>query len=415
MNDADVLVIGAGVAGLAAARVLSSAGMDVAVLEARDRIGGRIHTVRDPALAVPVELGAEFVHGKSPHIWDIVKAAPLAACEVTGDRWVFEDGRLQRHDAEDDFDELFRSMQDAPEQSFADFLACSRANPDLKRWATAYVEGFNAAYKERISVRSLVEGARAADAIGGDRAFRILNGYDRLAAWLAEGAQVMLDTPVREICWHRGHVEVSGRNAFHARAAVITLPLGVLQERSVIIAPEPAGLADALAMLEMGQVVRITLRFREPVWEDRTELERLSFIYSLDEWMPTWWTAMPMSAPQITGWAAGPHAAKFLGQDEQFVVRHALDALARMIAVDRGCLEERLECWYTHDWHGDPYARGAYSYVLAGGSDGPRRLAEPVEGTLFFAGEAVDTEGYGGTVHGAIASGERAARALLSG
>jgi monoamine oxidase len=412
MMDTDVIVIGAGAAGLAAARMLSAAGLDVTVLEARDRIGGRIHTVHDPMAPVPVELGAEFVHGKPREIWDVIKAGVLMACEGVGDDWQSQGGDLKKHEGEPaEFEELFQSMEHADEQPFADFLARSPASAELKAWATAYVEGFNAAYKERIGVRSLVQEWNASEAIDGDCPFRILSGYDRLVTWLSRGAHVLLNQPVREVRWSAGHVSVTAQTEFTARAAVITLPLGVLQAGSVRFTPDPPRLADALHMLEMGNVVRITLRFREPVWEE--QIERLRFLYSLDEWMPTWWTPYPVQAALITGWAAGPHAAKYRGRDEKFVVDRAVSALARLLRMDRGRLGQRLEAWYMHDWHGDPFACGAYSYILAGGCDGPRYLAEPVERTLFFAGEHTNTEGHGGTVHGAIASGERAARALL--
>ena len=418
--NSDVVIIGAGVAGLAAARILSTAGVKVTVLEARARVGGRIATVRDPGLPIAVELGAEFIHGKPAEIWNIVRAAPLAVCELTGENHTSESREIDGSDDAAGFESIFAQMRAAPEQSFQDFISACDVPAELKDYATGYVEGFNAAYRERISVRSLVEENDAAERVEGDRSFRIVSGYAAVPEWLRAGidlsnARIEFNRVVSEVRWSRGRVEVQARRpggeeeVFTAARAIITVPLGVLQSGDLRITPDPPGLREALNGLEMGRVYRITLRFREPVWEDREELRRLGFLFSRDEWMPTWWTSYPMQAPLITGWAAGPHAALYLGKGEAFVLDQALGALGRLLQMSRAALESRLEAWYMHDWQADAYARGAYSYIRTGGMEAPRRLATPIEDTLYFAGEATDTEGRGGTVHGAIATGVRAA------
>ena len=397
MEIADTIVIGAGVAGLAAARELRGAGMRVLVLEARDRIGGRIHTVHDPGWPAPVELGAEFVHGRPPGIWQ----APLGIIELSGGHLCRQGGRLapcgplfKR------LDRVFDGLDTAPEQSFADYLEGCACPPELKPWAAAYVEGFNAAHKERVSVRSLAGDQRAADAIEGDRLFRVLGGYDAFVEWLGRGIEPRLSTPVREIRWQRDSVEVDG--AFRAARAVVTVPLGVLQGGGVRFVPEPPCLR-ALDRLEMGHAFRITLLFHEQLWD-----EQAGFIHSLDAGVPTWWTLLPVHAPVITGWAAGPAAERLFGQDLRAV---ALDSLSRLLG--RNDLDRDLAGWREHDWSSDPYARGAYSYAKAGGMEARRQLAEPVEDTLYFAGEHTDTGGHGGTVHGAVATGLRAGRQVL--
>ncbi len=129
--------------------------------------------------------------------------------------------------------------------------------------------------------------------------------------------------------------------------------------------------------------------------------------------MPTWWTTLPAREPILTGWAAGSLAEKYVSRGEAFLAEQAMAALARLWRLPSGQIEGQVRHWYTHDWQADPFARGAYSYVAAGGMGATRRLAEPIEDTLFFAGEHTDLVGYTGTVHGAIASAERAARALL--
>jgi monoamine oxidase len=118
-------------------------------------------------------------------------------------------------------------------------------------------------------------------------------------------------------------------------------------------------------------------------------------------------------APILTAWAGGPAAEGLLLREESIVVAQALNTLARLLGLKRERLEGLLETWHMHDWQADPLARGAYSYVPVGGLDASRALAAPVDDTLFFAGEATDTDGRNGTVHGAIASGWRAAAEII--
>ncbi|MGH7820326.1 MAG: FAD-dependent oxidoreductase, partial [Candidatus Binatia bacterium] len=189
-ETADVLVIGAGAAGLAAARELAARGFDVAVLEARGRIGGRIYSRRLPSLGTPIELGAEFVHGKSPDVWQIIEDARLTTHEVAGEPWCRHGGRLapcerllSRMDA------FLDRMSGVPtDRSFREFLEHDGrdAPPELRARALAYVEGFNAADAARISVRWLAESRKADEEIEGYRAYRILEGYGELVRHLAE-------------------------------------------------------------------------------------------------------------------------------------------------------------------------------------------------------------------------------------
>lgn len=391
--EPDVIIIGAGVAGLAAARALSSWGVRFTILEARDRIGGRVYTVREPHLPVPVELGAEFVHGKPPEIWDLIRRDVLAAIDVTGGELCF-DGELG---ACPDYGPVLEALPAAPEQSFAEYLAKARGTPEQKRWAAYYVEGFNAAHRERISVRWLAQMERAAGAIDGENLFRIFHGYDRTASALWAG-KVRLNTPVGTIRWKPGRVDLMP-GKFTAPRVLVTVPLGVLQSGGLTIEPEPPRFRHALERLEMGQVFKLTLIFEEAFWDD------FGFLHAADCAFPTWWTTLPVRVPVLTAWAAGPAAEALLGRGDAEIVGRAMDDLRRIF----GSRAAVPVSWHMHGWHADPFARGAYSYVCVGGMDAAAALSSPVENTLFFAGEATNTDGHSGTVHGAIATGLRAA------
>jgi monoamine oxidase len=428
-----VAIIGAGVAGLAAAQVLSAAGVKVCILEAKNRIGGRIHTVRDPRFALPFEFGAEFIHGRPDEIFSITEAAHLAAPEVLGPHRYASDGKLS--EPEELFsrvDQIFARMGDPslPDQSFADFLEWVDGDPEAVSLARAYVEGFNAARAERISIHALAAEIRAGEAIDGDRSFRVEAGYDRVAEWLWTECRLSvtslhLERVATTVHWARGNVEIaaqtpSGKLAqpFFADCAVITLPLGVLQSPqdapgAVRFLPALTEVGAALDRLEMGQAMRITVAFRPSFWEAQPQLGRPGFIHSRERWFPTWWTALSPSVPALTGWAGGPKAEALRELDDASQGERAIDSLAAILGLTGHAIQDQVEAYFLHNWSGDPFARGAYSYAGVGGAEARRVLATPVEDTLFFAGEATNTEGYASTVHGAIATGKRAAQAII--
>jgi monoamine oxidase len=414
MPSSLIIVVGAGVAGLAAARHLTAAGRHVLLLEARDRLGGRILTLRDALSPLPIELGAEFVHGTSPVLWNIIDSARLPTMEVMGTNYHSSGGRLQKVDAHPDFTRVYEAMKQAPEQSFADFIANSKFDEATRAEVTAYIESFNAAPKENLSTGYVLETEEAGVS---DRSFRMLAGYDQLVRWLWHGvdsrlADLRLNTEARAIRWRRGEVEVeTSHGVFQGAKIIVTAPIGVLASGAIRFDPEPPVLRPVCEAMAMGQTVRIVMRFRERFWE-RDSKDQLSFLFSDDEVMPTWWTAVPARAPVITGWSAGPKAANLLGKSQEEIVGSAVQALARVLGIDSGFVFDRLEAAHYHDWHADPWARGAYCFVRPGGMDVQRWLGRPVEETLYFAGEATEATGNCGTVHGAIASGMNVGRAL---
>ena len=286
--------------------------------------------------------------------------------------------------------------------------------------ATSYVEGFNAARKDVIGIASLAIDQKAADAIDGDKAFRILDGYDSVPKHLLAGvddvpSKLRLSTVVQSVAWSRGSVTIeTSAGSFQADRSILTLPLGVLQARSVRFKPEPIHVLNAADALAFGDVTRLVLRFREAFWEREDALRDAGFFFSRQEHFPTWWTAMPMRVPVLVGWSAGPRCDDLAGRSKDEIVEIALDELSRIIKTSVSEMKDLLGSSYMHDWRHDPFARGAYSYVPMGKLAARQTLAEPVEDTLYFSGEATELDGHSATVHGAIASGRRAAREILA-
>ena len=198
----------------------------------------------------------------------------------------------------------------------------------------------------------------------------------------------------------------------NARTAIVTVPVGVLKTAppapgAIAFTPSLPSKQGALDSLAVGTVVRIVLRLTDRFWQE--EHDALSFLHTHDEDFPVWWTAYPVRVPLMVGWAGGPRARRLASLDPEEVERRAIASLGRQFGLSPRRLRPMVRGFWMHDWEHDPFARGAYSYQIVGGKSAPEALARPVKGTLFFAGEATDTEGATGTVHGAIASGRRAA------
>lgn len=142
-------------------------------------------------------------------------------------------------------------------------------------------------------------------------------------------------------------------------------------------------------------------------------LDSMGFLFSPLAAVPVWWTAAPMTEPVMTGWLGGPRAARLTGMADEQVIQLALEALAATLRLPHGDVAAALRGAFTHDWGADRWAMGAYSYAGLDGTDARRALSQPVDDTLFWAGEATHWTGSAGTVHGALASGGRAAADLL--
>ena len=406
--DADVAIVGAGVAGLAAAVELEKAGLRLAIFEARDRIGGRILTRRDPLSPVPIELGAEFLHGRPPEILDIARRIPIPLCDVAWNPIEHRSGEWRADiDMESESESLIEEAvrYRGPDMAWAQFAAQSKASPSQKDSATRFVEGFNAARADRISLLSIQQDTLAAQAIGEGHQFRLPSGYDRIPQFLASRLQtaIRLSTPVHRIAWSPGRVAIDG--TLTARAALITVPLGVLHAGTIEFNPVPQPV-KAASDIECGQVFRVVLRFEDAVWASVPDLADAGFIFSDSEPFPTWWTTLPLRTPLITAWSAGPHVDRLTGSSHQ-IARQAIQALGHLLKRN---LAADIRASYLHNWRDDPWSRCAYSYARAGRLAAREELAAPAGNTLFFAGEAAETEGHSGTVHGAIRSGRRAAR-----
>ncbi len=423
MEDRCVLIIGAGIAGLVAARELALAGIPVALLEARDRVGGRIHTLVGASDDLPIELGAEFIHGAENATWDLIRSAKLRTHKLPDRYWKLDHDKLVEDKGFwDELTDVFERINTAsPDQDFQCFLdqawGLSRS---AKRLALQYVEGFHAAAASRIGTHALALAEAAAERDRATAQFRVAKGYAKLLDWLvrqliARQVQIWTHSVVKSVRWKPGSVEIAartpaGERVFRSERALVTLPLGVLQEEGpagVIFEPKLAGKDNAIKGLAMGRVVKVTLHFRTRFWP----VDNFGFIHLENVALPVWWS--DERGLVLTGWVGGPRAESLRRKGSEAIAETAIQILARLFKLEVSQVKDSLLASYWHDWSADPFARGAYSYTPARMMNMPARLAAPVAGTLFFAGEATDTQGEQGTVHGAVTSGRRAAQEIV--
>ena len=430
-SSPDVLILGAGAAGLAAAGELAAAGLSVLLVEARDRIGGRAWSLRVPGVPSPIELGAEFIHGKPEATFDALRRTGLAAVDSPRTRWFVRNEALEPMG--NLRNEVRRAMRVTPalekrDMPFQQFLAGKRGLSTFARaFARRMVEGYDAADPGRVSAREIAEewtGESATDM----PQFRPSGGYgalmDRLFLLASARTRLRLQTVVHAVRWRRGRVEVEGEmrgRPFRAsaRRAIVTLPVGVLRRQpgeadAVRFEPVLRDKVRALGYIEAGAVLRVVMQFPRAFWEelDGGRYRNASFFHSPYSAFPTVWTALPARAPLLVAWSGGPRAVSLSAAARSDVVRRAVMSVDSLFG-GRGGRDALPVATWVHNWQRDPYAHGAYAYVTVGGRGARRKLAAPVAGTLYFAGEATD-ESEAGTVAGALRSGIRAAREVLA-
>jgi monoamine oxidase len=412
-RSTDVVVIGAGAAGLAAARRLHERGIDFLLLEARDRVGGRAHTLSSIHGSYPIELGAEFIHGAARSTRELMREIGEEAVPSGGeffrlrngrlapesDRWTTTERILQRVDI---------TGRDQSVAEFLDTLPRKELSAEQRADVCALVEGFDAAIVEDASIIGIAKEWRSGV---NDTSHRPLHGYAPVMQHLAQiaGDRLSLQTVVTRIAWSAHQVTIEATRAgapFQVRAkrAIITLPIGVLHAGGELFAPAlPSEKRAAIDAIAMGPVVKVALEFRTAFWEqvDNGRYHEAGFFQAAQCPVRTLWTRNPDRSPVLMGWSGGGGALRLRnsGLDSTGA---ALDTVMELFPS--GDVRAELHAAYLHDWDADPFALGAYSYLRVNGGNARERLAEPIDDTLFFAGEAASSDD-SGTVAGAFDSG----------
>lgn len=418
----DILIIGAGASGLMAAWEFAQAGKKTAVIEARNRIGGRIHTITDNRFDMPVELGAEFIHGKLEQTLSLLKKSGTAYNKVKGDLYKNENGKLEKQeDFIEDYKDLNKKFRELKQDlSIADFLNNYLQEDkfeELRFTLRNYIEGYYSADINKASTFALMDELNNSD----DEQYRPEGGYGHLMQYFEsklkeKAVPFFLSSPVTKIIWREGNTEViTDKGSYLSTKILITVPMGVLQQEKIVFSPGLPGKVEAATKLGYGPVVKTILQFETPFWKEleHKEFKELSFIFSKES-IPTWWTQYPIKSAIITGWSGGPHALELKGLTKEEILNKAIDSLSHLFSIDVIQLHQQLKGWHIEDWLNDPYSLGAYSYDVVDGIKYKNILKTPAEDTIYFAGEGLIDGPEIGTVEAALVSGRDTARSIIA-
>lgn len=412
-NRADVIVVGAGMAGVAAARALADGGARVIVIEARDRVGGRVHTLRDFG-EVPVEAGAEFIHGSRAAIWDAVRTAGLRTQGLPnrylwahlGQTTQWLPVQLMHPDVWPSFS-ISRALRHRRGQdiSAASFIEAQGYRGRAREMASLTLTGHLPGGLEEIGIHGLL-----ADGVlhfQGGLNHRVLEGYDLLPQKLAAGLDIRLEQRVATISWGPEGAEVTtqGGETFTGRSAICSLPHGVLTSGAVTFDPAlPESKVRAIGQIATGAVAKVLLRFDERFWPRRMA----HLVCGTGPVTMYWATSFGTDGPPVlSAYATGPGARTLSGAGPDKAADIVLDDLERVFphAQPRRFVRDMRFV----DWLTDPCAYGGYTYLPPGAVGARAALAAADTGPLLWAGSATAWQPTSDTVEAAYVSGLRAA------
>jgi len=431
MNITDIIIIGGGAAGLAASREIAKARKKVFVLEARNRLGGRINTLTIQGFSTHLEAGVEFIHGEMPVTQSLLKEAGLPYYVTEGNYYSIKNGKFQEPESlGKTFSTLFSKAnslkQDLPFSNFLDQHLNEDKNKTIRETARSFAESYDVADIQRVSTFALIEEWKN---FGQTDSYRVWGGHVKLANFLSEeiknnGGEIFLSTVVKEIRWKQNSIEIIDNKgeSFSAKKVLITVPIGILQSKSndlanIIFSPALPEKLEAAKSIGYGTVIKVFLEFKNAFWESSENQIRnapeLGFLIS-DTPFTAWWTQLPDKTPLLTGWLAGPNAERIKNKSEDELIAMALDALGYIFNTNKSFLVKNLCAGKAVNWQTDPFSLGAYSYATVESTKAKKILTEPVADTIFFAGEALSEGTAMGTLEEALANGIKTAKELLA-
>jgi monoamine oxidase len=432
---AEIIVVGAGSAGLMAGYMLGSAGKKVLVLEARDRIGGRVYPLSVKDFDYPAEGGAEYVHGEAPLTRSLILEAHLQYESIEGGVvWGIYKDKLIRNAWDPNNKENVEIYKYKPEftkklselqkdVSIGKFIeenfSQERYKP-LVNWIKGMVEGYDIAEMEKISCFSLRQ-EWLSETEKSWKQGRIMEGYGALTDYLykeckSQDITFSFETEINEVELKEKKVIVrtlSGKEYF-AEKIILTLPLPVLKKINFI--PELSeDKKNALDNIGYGDVIKVLFRFNDYWWHETygQDFSDASFIQT-NNFFSSIWTQYPKKVPVLTGWISGPNAIKSKEFTDSEIIKLGLLALSEIFQTNLDLIEKSLKFASVFNWPKDKYTLGAYSYSTVGSERAYVEMKKPIEGKIYFAGEAFCSGKDTATVEGALKSGKEVAKIILN-
>lgn len=426
MKEEPILIIGAGAAGLLAARELLRAGKQVVVLEALPLPGGRMQTMTAASFDVPLETGAEFVHSQAPLTLKLLREYGLKKVSISGNILRLEHRDMEKSDfIEDQHKQLEHSLRSLKEDMSVDqFIQEYLPAPEYAALASQvrkFVQGYDLADTSRASAFSFRD-----EWLGEGRQYRVKGGYQKLVDALFGDCKKLdcvfhFNQEVRAIHWGRNHVEVkTEQETYTGSQVLITLPVALLgDEENILFSPALPSVHAAAREIGYGSVIKIFMQFNAPFWKEPEMIKRFgrkmkhAGFFFADTDVPTWWTQYPEDSALLTGWLGGALALRLRGSGDREILRRAFLSLSAMFKERTELISDRLVAWKIVDWHTNPYTRGAYAYKAVHTNDALEILRRPIDDTIFFAGEALDEESIG-TVESAFSSATKTVIKMLA-
>lgn len=418
MKSKHVLVIGAGVAGLNAARNLHAAGIKVSILEATSRKGGRVHALKGFA-DFPIELGAEEIHGEDSLIyqWAREEKIPVLRHEGNndllhlGNRFLWCNEALQDKIAGQALSLLTTLYPYQGEDiTVEDYLQQKKFPTEVRHFLDSRLGVEFGTTLNHLSLAGILKWGL--DWLNRETNFTLRQEYFSIMERRFASLESMIyyNNPVQSIDYSQSQVRVltQGHETFEADAVIVTVSLAVLKEKGIVFSPTlPLEKKEAIQRIGMSPGMKIIFKFSKSFWP-----ERLYFLHT-EGLFPQYWVTSKGKDSQdfiLTAFLGGDRAA-FCNTLPDYGVSRALEGLDAIFG-DRVATRSLVDT-YIANWGRDPYYRGLYTFPTPNTSGLREKLAEPIEGKIYFAGEAVHTGGASGTVHGALETGEVAAQAIL--
>ena len=412
----DVIIVGAGAAGLMAMHELLKEGFRVCLLEASGVAGGRVATLKEKGFHTDLETGAEFIHGKLPLTLRLLKEAGISYHEVEGEMFSVQNGHWKNDEHNEYWDEFMARLNKLrTDVTILEFLNVHFSDPKytaLRKDVQRFAEGFNLADISRASTLAIKDEWKNIE----KKQYRIEGGYGQLVNYLLDqcvqlNAMIYYNSVVDKIEYDDVSINaytIEGRKV-EGNNLIITASVGVLQSGTIQFEPELKDHNIALQGLGFGTVIKFMLQFKTNFWQKYKS--DIGFILS-DEEVPTWWTQLPKQSNLITGWMGGAKAAEKIFWTDDELLSIALASLASIFQLPLSDLNEELDRFMIVNWQNNPTAKGGYSFNTLSTDNAKKVLARPVNNMIYFAGEAISQGESQGTVESALQSGKEVATLL---